>query len=122
MSEASPHKYFPISWGALKVSHRKLDPEKSTVYRPHHTHQKENYQPLKPGEVVEAEVEIWPTTALIRKGYRIRLDVQPVSGDHMPMRIYDAIDQTYQKGPSNTIYTGPDHLSYLQLPVIPPKQ
>ena len=71
--------------------------------------------------MVEIEVEMWPTTALIRKGYRLRVDVQPVSGDHIPMRIYDIVDQTYQKGSQNTIYTGPEHPTYLQLPVIPPK-
>ncbi len=121
MSEASAHKFAPLAWGALKVSHRKLDPEKSTEYRPYHTHLEKDYQPLKPGEVVEIEVEMWPTTALIRKGYRLRVDVQPVSGDHIPMRIYDIVDQTYQKGSQNTIYTGPEHPTYLQLPVIPPK-
>jgi len=113
-------KMFPMGFGGLKVSHRKLDPGKSTVYRPWHTHRKEDYQPLKPGEPVEAEVEIWPTTALIRKGYRIRLDVQPVSGNGVGVRIYDAIDQTYQKGAFNTVYTGAHHPSYLQIPVMPP--
>jgi uncharacterized protein len=115
-------KDFPVSFGALKVSHRKLDPQKSTVFRPYHTHRKEDYQPLKPNEPVEAEVEIWPMTALVKKGYRIRLDIQPVCGDGLPTRIYDAVDQSYQKGATNTIYTGPDHRSYLQLPVIPPKR
>jgi uncharacterized protein len=112
-------KYFPVGQGSLKVSHRKLDIKKSTVYRPYHTHAKTDYQPLNPGEIVEVEVEIWPTTALIRKGHRIRLDVQPASGCGIQHRICDTIDTTYQKGSSNTIYTGPEHQSYLQIPVIP---
>jgi len=120
-SEMSSSDMFPVGFGALKVSHRKLDLEKSTIYRPFHTHLIEDYQPLTPGEIVEAQVEIWPTTARIKKGWRVRLDVQPVSGDHIPMRIYDAIDQTYQPGSTHTVYTGPQHSSYLQLPVIPPK-
>ena len=115
-------KAFPVAFGALKVSHRKLDPQKSTIYHPYHTHKKEDYQPLKPGEPVEAEVELWPTTALIKKGYRIRLDVQPVAGEGIGVKIYDAIEQTYQKDSTNTVYTGPGHQSYLQLPVIPPKK
>jgi predicted acyl esterase len=114
-------RLFPVAWGALKVSHRKLDPAKSTIYRPWHTHLKKDYQPLTPGEIVEAEVEIWPTTALIRKGHRIRLNVQPANGEGIMGRIYD-LDEAYQRGASNTIYTGPDYPSYLQLPVIPPKQ
>jgi predicted acyl esterase len=122
MGESTAHKMFPVSFGALKVSHRKTDPQKSTDYRPYHTHLKEDYQPLKPGEIVPCEVEIWPTTALIRKGWRLRLDVQPVSGDYMPWGIADIVDKSYQKGSSNTIYTGPEHPTYLQLPVIPPKK
>jgi predicted acyl esterase len=111
--------YIPVTLGWLKVSHRKLDPERSTIYRPYHTHLKKDYQPLTPGEIVEAEVEIWPTTAFIKKGHRIRLDVQPADGfDHPVLHLYD---ESYHKGASNTIYTGPDHPSYLQLPIIPPK-
>jgi len=112
--------YTPFQSGALKVSHRKLDPVKSTVYRPYHTHQKADYQPLKPGEIVEAQVELWPGTALIKRGWRIKLDVQPVSGCG-GATLVDA-DQTYQAGSSNTIYTGQKHVSYLQLAVIPPKR
>lgn len=115
------NRLYPVGQGALKASHRKLDPVKSTVYRPYHTHLKADYQPLIPGEVVEAEVELWPTTAFIKKGHRIRLDIQPATGCGIPLRIHDAIDTTYQSGAVNTIRTGPGHLSYLQLPVITPK-
>ena len=103
----------PLAKGALKVSHRKLDPARSTVYRPFHTHLKEDYQPLASRELVECEVEFWPTTAVLRKGWRVRLDVGPG---------LDPLDTSYQKGAMNTIYTGPDHASYIQLPVIPTKQ
>jgi predicted acyl esterase len=113
--------YFPVGFGGLKVSHRKLDPKLSTIYRPYHTHKKADYQPLNPGEPVEAEVELWPSTALIRKGWRLRLDVGPVSGSGIGLRIHDTADQSYQKGSSNTVYTGPDHPSYLQIPVVPPR-
>lgn len=120
--DAGAPLYFPIGWGALKVSHRKLDPEKSTIYRPYHTHKREDYQPLTPGVPVEAEVEIWPTTALIHRGWRLRLDIGPVSGSGIGLRIYDAPDQSYQKGAYNTIYTGPVHPSYLQLPIVPERE
>lgn len=111
--------YYPVGLGWLKVSHRKLDPEKSTIYRPYHTHLQADYAPLSSGQVVPVEVEIWPTTALIKKGYRIRLDVQPADGcDQGNRSLYDA---TYHTGASNTTYTGSSHQSYLQLPIIPPK-
>ncbi|OGO23055.1 MAG: hypothetical protein A2144_11945 [Chloroflexi bacterium RBG_16_50_9] len=122
MSNPTSSRLFPIGFGALKVSHRKLDPDKSRVYRPYHTHLKKDHQPLSPGKAVEAEVELWPTTALIRKGWRLRLDVQPIAGSGIGMKIYDAVDQTYQRGSKNTVYTGLKHQSYLQIPVIPPKK
>lgn len=112
-------KFYPMGLGWLKVSHRKLDPEKSTIYRPYHTHLQADYAPLSSGQIVPVEVEIWPTTALIKKGHRIRLDIQPVDGcDH---GLKHAYDPTYHLGALNTIYTGPGHKSYLQLPVIPPE-
>jgi hypothetical protein len=112
---------YPAGQGALKVSHRKLDPAKSTIYRPYHTHLKADYQPLQPGEIVEAQVEIWPTTALVRKGHRIVLYIQPTGGEGLMDAAIDVQGNQYQKGAANTVYTGPAHPSYLQLPVIPPK-
>ena len=79
-------------------------------------------EPLKPGEIVEAEVELWPTTALIRKGWRLRLNVQPMTGEGFPAPMFDPLDDKYQLGAENTVYTGPAHPSYLQLPVIPAKR
>lgn len=112
---------YPVGLGWLKVSHRKLDAEKSTIYRPYHTHLKADYAPLKsPSEVVEAQVELWPMTALVKKGYRVRLDVQPADGCAHGNR--SAYDVSYHKGASNTLYMGPEHQSYLQLPVVPPKR
>ena len=113
--------YYPAGLGWLKVSHRKLDEKRSTIFRPYHTHLKADYAPLKsPSDIVPVEVEFWPMTALIKKGQRIRLDVQPADGcSHGNRGAYDA---SYHKGASNTIYSGPSHQSYLQLPVISAKQ
>jgi len=94
--------------GILKVSHRKLDPELSTDYRPYHTHDEE--QKLVPGEIVPIEVEIWATSMVFKKGHRIRLDVQPHDGEH-----YFAA----YKLMNNSIYTGGDRASYVLLPLIP---
>lgn len=113
--------YYPVGLGWLKVSHRKLDEKRSTIYRPYHTHLKSDHAPLKSSsEVVPVGVELWPTTALVRKGSRIRLDVQPADGCNQGNK--SAYDASYHKGASNTIYMGPSHQSYLQLPVIPPKR
>jgi uncharacterized protein len=109
----------PFQRGSLKVSHRKLDPAKSTIYRPYHTHLAADYEPLRPGEIVEAQVELWPGTAMIKKGWRIRLDLQPAVGCSWNDPAIIDVDSSYQAGSSNTIYSGPKHASYLQLPIIP---
>jgi predicted acyl esterase len=96
--------------GILQASHRKLDPELSTPYRPYHTHDEE--QKLTPGEVVQIEVEIWATSMVFEAGSRIRLDVNAHDGQH-----YFA---AYNLG-DNTVYTGGDRASYLVLPIVPPK-
>jgi hypothetical protein len=96
--------------GVLQVSHRKLDPELSTPYRPYHSHDEE--QKLTPGEIVPIEVEIWATSMVFEAGDRIRLDVDAHDGSH-----YFA---AYNLG-NNTIYTGGDRASYVMLPIVPPK-
>ena len=67
-----PHT--PIAQGWLRASHRKLDKRLSLPYRPYHSHDKK--QPLKSGEVVELDIEIWPTSIAVPAGYRIALSVR----------------------------------------------
>ena len=64
--------------GFLRASHRELDPEKTLPYRPYHKHKQRLW--LKPGEIVECQVEIWPTSIVIAKGHRLRVDIQPRDG------------------------------------------
>lgn len=106
----------PVAKGWLRVSHRKLDRKLSLPYRPYHTH--DERVPLAPREVVQVEVEIWPTCMVFGKGHRIRLDIQPRDGvGSAPYTHYSA---DYNSG-SNTIYTGGNTASHILLPVIPPK-
>lgn len=67
-----PHT--PIGQGWLRASHRKLDPKLSLPYRPYHTHDEK--QPLAPGEMVELDIEIWPTCIVVPAGWRIALTVR----------------------------------------------
>ncbi|GAB3109554.1 CocE/NonD family hydrolase [Aestuariicella hydrocarbonica] len=110
---------YPLAKGWLKVSHRKIDEARTTEYTVKHTHSKADYAPLKDNEVVPVEIEIIPNTALIRKGYRLRVDIQPFDGvDHGPRHAYDA---SYHDGARNAVYTGPDRQGFIQLPIVPAK-
>jgi len=64
----------PIGLGWLRASHRKLDPKRSQPYRPWHTH--DEIQPLIPGQPVELDIEIWPTSVVVPPGYRLALTVR----------------------------------------------
>ena len=111
------NQFYPLTKGWLKVSHRILDKGRSTDFRPKHTHSRADHAPLTDGEIVQVEVEIVPTTGLVRRGHRIRVDVEPFTGTgHGNRHAYDA---AYHDGAYNTLHTGPDHPSYLQLPVVP---
>jgi hypothetical protein len=64
----------PVGLGWLRASQRKLDPKQSLPYRPWHSHDEE--WPLKPGEPVELDVEVWPTSIVVPPGYRLALTVR----------------------------------------------
>ena len=111
-----PANIHPAGHGLLKVSHRVIDTGRSTEYWPVHTHLESDYQPLTDGQVVEVEVGINPSSAAIRKGTRLRVDIQPYSPAGLPSRVYD---ESYHGGATNTVFTGPEHPSYIQLPLVP---
>jgi hypothetical protein len=70
----------PVGQGWLRASHRKTDPKKSLPYRPWHTHDEK--QPLKRGEVVGFDVEIWPTCIVVPAGWRIALSIRGRDYEH----------------------------------------
>jgi predicted acyl esterase len=67
-----PHT--PVAQGWLRASHRERDEKLSKPYRPYHTHA--NPQPLQPGVSVDLAVEIWQTSIVVPRGYRIALSVR----------------------------------------------
>jgi predicted acyl esterase len=124
-----------ITKGWLRASHRKLDPERSLPYRPYHTHDEK--QPLTPGETVELDVEIWPTSVLVPAGYRVGVTILgrdfAWEGDGPWPQIYgidmrgdgifhhnDASDRPPSIfGGRTTLRTGGETASYVLLPIIP---
>jgi len=64
----------PVSQGWLRVSQRKLDAKRSTEWQPWHTH--DEAQKLKPGEIYEVDVEIWPASLALPAGFRLALTLQ----------------------------------------------
>jgi len=67
-----PHT--PVAQGWLRASHRKLDESLSKLWRPYHTH--DQRQMLTPGEPVDLQVELWPTSIVVPEGCRLALSVR----------------------------------------------
>jgi len=125
----------PVGLGWLRASHRKLNPKETRPYRPYHTHDEE--QPLKPGEPVELDVEIWPTSIVVPKGYHVTLTVRgkdyEVDGTdaalpHAPYPMKGVGPFTHTNpldrpaaifGGKNTLHFGGKFAPYLMLPIIP---
>ena len=73
-----PHT--PVAQGWLRASHRKLDPTLSQPWRPYHSHDEK--QPLKPGEIVTLDIEVWPTSIVIPAGFRLAVTIRGQDYDY----------------------------------------
>ncbi|MGE5534214.1 MAG: CocE/NonD family hydrolase [Acidobacteriota bacterium] len=132
-----PHT--PVAQGWLRASHRRLDAKLSLPYRPYHTH--DRIQHLKKGEVVELDIEIWPTSIVVPQGYRIGVSIRGKDYEYgggsggklsnfkneltgcgpflhndpadRPMKIFDGV---------TTLHFSGAKAPYLLLPIIPPRK
>ena len=129
-----PHT--PLAQGWLRASHRALDPALTTAYRPYHSHAAR--EPLVPGEPVQLDVELWPTSVVLPAGYRLAFTVRgcdyvypgPSGG-----RLSNFKNEMTGSGPflhddprdrppavfggTNALHAAPDAAPYLLLPIVP---
>jgi putative CocE/NonD family hydrolase len=118
----------PVSQGWLRVSHRRLDPVRSTEAQPWQAH--DRVEPLVPGEVVAVDVEVWPGSIALPAGGRLDLIVAgrdferpeepgPFKGSGFFYHD-DPLDRPPEIfGARFTVHTGGERASFLQLPVLP---
>jgi predicted acyl esterase len=127
----------PVGLGWLRASHRKLDPQESKPYRPWHTHDEE--WPLTPGVPVELDVEIWPTSIVVPKGYRVALTVRGKDYEYdgtdaalphaaYPMKGVGPFTHSNPQdrpptifGGNNTLHFAASMMPYVLLPIVPAK-
>jgi len=137
MGAIDPHT--PVAQGWLRASHRKLDTKLSTDYRPYHTHDEK--QPLKPGEIVQLDIELWPTSIVVPPRHRIVLTVRGRDYEYAKStgaRLSNFKNELLGCGPFlhneprdrppaifggvTTLHFSPERPSFVLLPVVPPKQ
>lgn len=81
IDEVSPSGVsMPISNGILLASARAVDESRSRfingmMIQPFHYLTQEAEQPVVPGEVFKMQVEIFPTSYIVRKGYKLRVSI-----------------------------------------------
>jgi predicted acyl esterase len=107
----------PAALGWLRVSHRELDPERSSPEQPFHPHTRE--QLLQDGERVAVEIEIWPSATLFRSAEQLRVvvqgkDIVTKAGPNSPLMRHE---DSRNRG-VHVIHTGAEFDSYLLIPTV----
>jgi uncharacterized protein len=118
----------PGAPGRLRASLRELDQELSTEFLPVHTFR--NRRKLNPGEIVPVDIGLTPRGYYVAAGQQLRLTVAgwnirgtgvDVHGPTNPLvlggRLAAANPHAENRG-THVIHTGPEHLSYLRVPVL----
>jgi predicted acyl esterase len=125
---AAPEPKAPVTQGWLRVSQRRLDPQRSTEYLPYYPH--DERQPLVPDEIYQVDLEIWPMGLWLPRGSRLTLTIQGKDferpGATGPLRgvAWFTHDDPADRPPerfagTNTLHTGGERQSYLLLPTLP---
>jgi hypothetical protein len=122
----------PLAQGWLRVPQRHLDLNRSKPYLPWHTN--DQVQKLNPGEFYPVDVELWPTSIVVHRGYKLVMNVagNDFCRGNAPERAAtvncgsgiflhtDPINRPMPEfGGTTTVSTGNEHQSFLLLPFIP---
>jgi len=107
-------RYVQNGW--LRLSHRKLDPTRSTLLNPFHSDEAADMQPLTPGALTEAQIPLFPFAHQFRAGSRIRVTIEAPGGDR-PEWAFDTPATNGQV--QNRVARDATHLSRIVLPVLP---
>jgi hypothetical protein len=81
LSEVRPdgqETYVENGW--LRLSHRRLDPARSTALRPYHPYRQADTEQLTPGKPELARIELLPFDHVFRAGSSLRLSIDTPGG------------------------------------------
>ena len=99
-----------VAKGWLRVSHRELDPSKSTPLRPWHTHK--HVQRVRSGEILPVEIEIWPSATRFEAGSSLEVTIQGHDAARYPAFRHRRL---VNRG-RHSIFTGGQHDSRITVP------
>lgn len=107
-----------LSVGYLKAKFRATDPGKSKPYRPVHIQQEP--VPVHPGEVVNYEIAMMPTSVIFKKGHSIELIIRNQDDILSRLGTWGVYMLPFMQTVTHDIHFGEN--TYLYLPVIPGKK
>lgn len=118
--------HYPVALGWLRLSHRKLNEEKSTLWEPYLDTEAEPNK-VKSGEPVQCHVPIRPSATHYSEGETLRVEV---AGTYLGTEDLEVQYPARERGQTpyaweslnqgtHTIHTGQDMASYLVVPKVP---
>jgi len=123
IDEVSPdgESVLPLTNGLLAATSRAVNTELSRylddqMIQPYHYLTEETVSEMNPGDVVKMQIEIFPTSAIIRKGYRLRVSISP-SNQAQGIMNYAQRDNAING--VTTIHNSPEYPSSIVLPIVP---
>lgn len=121
IEEVSDKQVLPITNGQLLASMREVDIERSRflngeMIQPYHYFTEIKTAALTPGQAVKMQIEIFPTSAIIRKGNKLRVSISP-SNQAQGMLNYPR--QALSEGGVTTLHNSPQYPSSVVFPVVP---
>jgi predicted acyl esterase len=105
----------PTALGWLRVSHRSVDSDRSSDNRPWHTHLREDK--LSAGQIVDVDIEIWPSGTRFEAGEGLRLLLR--GSDFYTGAVMSRHLETRNNG-NHLLHTGGSKYdSFLVIPMLP---
>ena len=101
-----------ITEGGLRLIHRKLSRDSVFGVSPHHSFDRRDAAPMKPGQPERVSIRILPTSVVVKSGHRLRL---AIAGADSGVLARVPAEGT----PTLTIHRGANAASVLHLPVVP---
>jgi hypothetical protein len=111
-----------LTRGWLKTSYREIDPGRSRPGEPFHKLTRDSIKPVRPGEIVEYQIQILATANQFKTGHRICLEITsmdvPTGTGAMTNVEYIPYHICRSETVTHSIYHNGTHPSHLLLPII----
>jgi predicted acyl esterase len=113
----------PVTKGWLRCSLRKVNTAdaRHRAWRPHRDYTSKHHAPLRPSEIYEVDVEVWPTNVVVQAGEKLVLEIS--SGDTQGAGLFEHNSEADRNEATfagvNHIHFGEGRQNWVMLPLVP---